>query len=295
MTKPTLDSIVQRLRSEDDRWNAILDLKLHATVEWLPELLPLLKDSEWVVRWCISEILGDLNDRSVVPDLLTCLQDDDPHVVKNVKKALIKFRGSMIPDLVLLYGDKDVRIRRHAHDIVTVLGERILDALFGEVRKHDWVIANRLAHAIYQVGTRDAEHMLVALLDYELVQKNVAVILGLMKSKAAIPYFIRFHENPRIRRVVLQSIKMIGKDVAFPLMIKALAKPAYAEGAESLILRIGPAMFPPLQLAVVREDMPRTAIFKLMIQIGHPQLEERLATLIENHPQLQPFLDQALA
>lgn len=293
MNKISLDDIVSRLRVDSQRWDAILDLKVHATPGWIPKLIELLKDKEWVIRWCVSEVLGDLSDRVAIPALIEALSDEDPHVVKNAKKALVKFKGAAVSDLAPLYAHSDLAIRTHVQDIMSALGDRILDALFAEVRRHDWVISNRLAYAIYSVSGKDAEHMLVSLLDYEPVQKNVTLMLGLMKSKVSIPYFIRFHDNPSIRRVVLQAIKMVGKEVAFPLIIKALAKSNYAEGAEALILRIGPPMFPALQTSLSRDDLPKEHLFRLMIKIGHPQLNQKFSELLAETPGLKPYLDKA--
>ena len=83
MNAPLFDDIIRRLRNEDSRWEGILDLKMSSCENDVDSLIRLLKDADWIVRWSVSEKLGDIGDIKALRPLLGLLSDDDFHVQKN--------------------------------------------------------------------------------------------------------------------------------------------------------------------------------------------------------------------
>ena len=73
----TLEDIVKRLKQEDTRWDAILQLKVLQDHAWVDALVKLLHDDDWVVRWCVAEKLGDLGHTRAIHPLIRLLADNE--------------------------------------------------------------------------------------------------------------------------------------------------------------------------------------------------------------------------
>lgn len=245
----------------------------------MDDLIPFLKDHDWVVRWCVSEKLGDLGDPKAIKPLLLCLGDKDFHVVKNTYKALLKFGVEIIPSAVQLLGHKHVYIRKQAEQLLLELGELGLPVLHKEIEKHNWVVSNRMVHIIWQIAKQNSQNTLISVLGNPNVQKNTIILLGMLKSEAAIPHLIQYYSKPSIRRIILQSIKLIGKDTAFPVIVEALNNSALNEQAKEMCLKIGPAMLPTIVDALKQGSKNKEVLINLIKKIGPQRVMESLKEL----------------
>jgi HEAT repeat protein len=245
MNLPELDLIVQQLRSEDNRWEAIIELKIKGNASWIPSLIPLLKDNEWIVRWAVAEKLGDIGDKSAIRPLLQSLVDKDFHVAKNAHKALSRFGTDIVHDAIKLLGHKNVYLRQKVMELLRGLGEPILPLLKEEVDTAGWVVANRLIHLIWTIGKGQSENILISALGNLDVQKNVIILLGILKSKPAIPHFILLYsQKPSARRLIFQAIKLTGAKACFSILVEALDNSALAPGSDMMLRKIGGAAIP---------------------------------------------------
>ncbi len=297
MTLPELDLIVEKLRNEDDRWEAIIELKIKGNVLWVPALIPLLKDKDWIIRWAVAEKLGDLRDPSSIRPLLQSLVDKDFHVAKNAHKALSRFGHAVVPDAIRLFGHKNVYLRQQVMDLLSELGEPILPLLKEGLDKSDWIISNRLVHLIWTIGKHQSENMLISSMGHPYVQKNVIILLGILKSKPAIPHFILLYgQKPSARRLIFQALKLTGTKESFPVLVDALGNSALEASAETMILKIGPAMIPYLvnglelcpdttQIEVLLEkiDGAKSIIMIRQVYADKPVILKKMKRMLAKH------------
>jgi len=287
MSNQHLLSIVEKLRVEDSRWDAILELKLLSDPDLVDPLLELATDSDWVIRWCVAEKLGDLNNTKAIPRLLTLLGDSDYHVIKNAAKALQKFGTQVTPDLVPLYAHPHVKVREAVFGIFKHLGPKAFPQLITAVNESSWVVSNRLVHTLFTVGKQEAEDYLLEALSVKHVQKNTIIMLGMLKSKASIPHTVKLYDNPGLKRVILYSFKLIGKDKAFPVLVGLLQNKILKMNAGKLCLKIGPAVLPYLVKSLRDPASNKKLIIKLMEKIGPQRVMDSIHHLSKQDPEVK--------
>ena len=200
-------------------------------------------------------------------------------MVKNAYKALAKFGVEVVPFAVQLLGHKHVYIRKQAEKLLLELGEICISMLHKEVDKHQWVVGNRIVHLIWQIGKQGAQNTLISVLGNPHVQKNTIILLGMLKSEAALPHFIQYYSKPSLRRIILHSIKLIGKDTAFPVIVESLYNSALRDQAREMCIKIGPAMLPYLTAALRSTERSRDILFSLIKKIGPNRVLESLKEL----------------
>lgn len=239
-----------------------------------------------MIRWCVAEKLGDLGDPKAIKPLLLCLGDKDFHVVKNAYKALSKFGVEVIPSAVQLLGHKHMYIRTQAEKLLLELGEMSIPMLHKEVDKHNWVVSNRIVHLIWQLGKQNAQNTLISVLGNPNVQKNTIILLGMLKSEAALPHLIQYYSKPSLRRIILHSVKLIGKENAFPVIVEALHNSALSEQAREMCLKIGPAILPYLVKALKRSDKDKRLLITLIKKIGPHKVIESLKDIAKDDKEI---------
>jgi HEAT repeat protein len=287
MGKLSLDEIVEKLRNEDSRWDAILELKLLTDPKWIDPLTELASDSDWVVRWCVAEKLGDLNAIQSTKTLIRLLKDPDFHVVKNATKALEKLGTGVISKVIPLFGSPYYKCRESALTVLKGIGESALPDLIKELPNYKWIISNRIVHAIFIIGKQESEEYLIEALTHKKVQKNTVVMLGMIKSKGSIPHIVQLYDNPGLKRVILYSFKLMGKQLAFPVLVQLLQNKLLRINSGKLILKIGPAMLPYLVQGLGSNNAPKKMIIKLVEKIGPQRIMDKLHMLSKNDTEIK--------
>jgi hypothetical protein len=276
MGKKSLDEIVEKLRNEDSRWDAILELKLLTDPKWIDPLTKLASDSDWVVRWCVAEKLGDLNAVQAINTLIILLMDSDFHVVKNATKALEKLGPAVIPSVIPLFGSSHYKCRESALTVLKGIGERGLPDLIKVLPDYKWIIANRIVHSMFVIGKQESEEYLIESLTHERVQKNTIVMLGMIKSSSSIPHIVQLYDNPGLKRVILYAFKLMGKQLSFPVLVYLLQNKLLRINSGKLILKIGPAILPYLIQGIDSSSAPKKMIIKLIEKIGPQRVMDKL-------------------
>ncbi len=237
---PELPQILSRLRNEATRWDAILELKVLRTPDLAGDLIPLLRDQEWFVRWAVAEKLGDLGDDQAIRALIPLMSDPDKHVRKNASKALKKFGFKAASDVALQLRHRDVKVRVLASEILVGMGPSIVNELERLLPDQHWVAANRIIDVLWRIGGKPAEGVLIRAVGIEDVQKNAIVYLGFFKPKDAIPALISAYQKPKLRRLALFALTEIGRP-ALDHAIKILSLPhTDKESVLKLIEILGP-------------------------------------------------------
>ncbi len=271
MSTSTLKTIIEKLRVEETRWDAILDLKVLEMPKMVTALLPYLADPEWVIRWCIAEKLGDLKDATAVKWLCQLLKDDDYHVRKNAVKALLRFGPEISDRLVEYLPHPNIFVRRHVYAIILHFGRYAVPYLEAQVtHAKDWFVLHRIIHTLYALGGIQAEVALCHGLKHKDHQKEIILLLGSMRCEKAVPAMIKLYKEAKLRRCILAAIAQIGYKTAVPTIIGGLANgtPAVKAHAELMILKIGPACLPHLLKAMLVDGMPYAKLLALVEKIG---------------------------
>ena len=265
-----LEGLIQNLRSEETRWDAIVELRALKDSAVVPELLPHLKDPEWVVRWIIAEKLGDFNDSQAIPELVLLLADEDFHVRKNAYRALVKFGKKAVPELAGYFSHFHPDVRKQVYSILLGFGAAILPEMKPLLEGSDWIVANRVLDTIWRIGGAESEQLLIQSISYPFVQKNAIVMLGVMRSTKAIPSLIKAFQIPRLRRLILLSISKIGKETAYPLLVEALDSTSFqvALQAKEAVLRIGPPILPYLVRTLASGSPNPSLLLDLIEKLG---------------------------
>lgn len=271
MSTATLKAIIEKLRLEETRWDAILDLKLFEIPKMVAALTPYLADPEWVIRWCIAEKLGDLKDPAAIKLLCHLLQDDDYHVRKNAVKALLRFGPEISARLAEHLPHPNIFVRRHVYAIILHFGRHAVPYLETQLTStKDWLVVHRIVHTIYAIGGKKAEDALCHALSLKDHQKEVLLLLGNMKYEKAVPTMLKLYKEPKLRRCILAAVAQVGYKTAVPIIILGMAKgtPTLKTNAEAMLLKIGPACLPHLLKAMLQDSMPYAKLLALIEKLG---------------------------
>lgn len=287
-----LRQIVERLKKEETRWDAILQLKIIEDPKWIDPMINLLSDQDWVIRWCIAEKLGDLRDIRAVKPLIKTLRDNDYHVRKNAIKALIKYGASAVPTLLPYFAHQDPDIRTQVMTIIVNLGQPILPVLEKCLPDQDWIAANRIIDVIWRLGGPQAEDILIRSLNNVKVQKHATVLLGVMQSRKSIPYLVQGFSNPRIKRLVLYALYRIGEKQAYPFIVQSVnsKNQGISKLAQKIVVKVGVPMLPYLVKDLLNPDVDKMLALQLISKIGPIKVKTQLKIVMEKDPLLKPMI-----
>lgn len=293
-----LHSIIERLRKEDSRWDAILELKMGMDPEWVLPLIELLKDPAWVVRWSVAEKLGDFQDERAIPPLMTLMLDKDYHVRKNALKALAKFESVLVPYIVPRFSDTDPLIRKYVFHLLIALGDSIIPDLFEQLEKHNWVVDQRIVHTISVIKSPLSDMYLIKALACENVKKNVILMLGHLNSQNAIPYLVQLYGVSNLKRIVFFSLRKINEDAVFAQLLRFISDESLglSNQAGALILRWNDMALPHLVKGLLNQDLNRKRLCLLLDKIGPEPVKNQLVRLVHSNEdvrqELGKFLDK---
>lgn len=285
-----LDNIIKRLKDEDTRWDAILQLKVSTDPTWVQPLIHLLNDADWVVRWSVSEKLGDMRDPGAIRPLVRLLSDPDYHVRKNVSKALIKYGSVMVSSIVPYFSHSDVTVRRHVMSILLASGTDIIPALETALPSQNWVVSNRIVDIIWRLGGESSEDALLRLLKHVDVQKHIVVVLGVIKSVRAIPVLVRAYRFPKLKRMVLVALNHIGKQRVFPVLVRILKKTDSGDHVDALVKKIGAPILPYLLRGLTGSVPQKERVLAVMESIGIDPVRSKIKELAKSDPELRVLI-----
>jgi HEAT repeat protein len=286
MSHYSFSELLDRIRNEDTRWDAILALKLNTDPAWVEPLIASLQDPDWVIRWCCAEKLGDFKSEAAIKPLISLLADPDGHVRKNAMNTLCRYEPSVLSHLIPFLGTPNYHIRRNTSMIIRKFGPQAIPVLEASVEKRSKLAANILVHAIWTLGGPDSEHALIRLLHYTHLQKNIIILLGNLKSRMSIPYLVQLFKKPPLKRPILHTLTCIGPDSAYPEVINLMfsQKQNIASGAYETVIRLGKSALPYLLSALNDPDANVETLVKVLDRIGpHSVLDdlERIAQTSE--------------
>ena len=290
MNAPLFDDIIRRLRNEDSRWEGILDLKMAPCENDVDALIRLLKDPDWIVRWSVSEKLGDIGDIKALRPLLGLLSDDDFHVQKNAMKAIEKFGEKMVSLAVLYFQHEHVYVRKNIYNIFLSLGEKGVPLLRKEMGRHSWVINNFILYTLYKINPENIDDILKEALLIPCVQKNAIVFLGIRRDPKMVPELVSRYEKPSLRRLILYAIKIIGRRESFSFIVRLLNHPSIYKQAVDIIIKIGHPILPNLVISLTKPGFSNQQLIELIQKIGVERVRDKLEILAKKDPEIERLM-----
>ncbi len=273
-----LTDIIQRLTQEENRWSAVLELKVHIHhPKWIPELITYLSHPDWVVRWTVAEKLGDLRSEAALTHLIKLFSDPDSHVRKNAVKALQKYKLPAVPILIDYLDHPHVEIRKGVSDILMGFSELVLPEFEHLIPQKNWVIANRLLQLTWLIEGARSEALLIRCLDIPDIQKTAIVLLGTCHNSQAVKPLLKLCVVPGLRKLILHQFSKMGAPLVFPiLVISAVSNQAsLKEGAVWVILKIGKPVIPYLSRAAAQKGASQAPLLALIQKIDPESLKKK--------------------
>ncbi|MFC1753346.1 HEAT repeat domain-containing protein [Thermoproteota archaeon] len=289
MNEVSLKQVIENLRNEDTRWDAILELKIHGSSTWVEPLIKLLDDPDWVVRWCVAEKLGDLADSRAVKPLGEALSDKDVHVRKSAEKALERFGSRCISELIKRYNYPDPRVRKSITKIICSMGHAIIPNLEQELPENDWILANSIVTLMWCVGGPKAEDALIRSLKNRAAQKSILPLLASLHSKRCVPHLLKVFDKPSMRRMVLNTLKRIGEETSYPIIINLVSSGSslLSHRAEEVVAKIGENALPYMIRALSKNGSNKFRLVALIRQIGPEKVINSIHRLAEKDPEIK--------
>ncbi len=205
-------------------------------------LIPLLKDSNFLVRWQVAKILGGIGPdaKAALPSLQTALDSEKQSfdVVAATALAQVQIGGSIdksMPRLMELLKDKNGNIRLAAAEVLEYLGpvaKSALPIVIGLLNDPEEGIKSQAIAVLIAFGP-EAKPAIPALIqklkdeDITIQQEALEALGGLGKfASSAVPELIPLlkSKNSRTQESALKSIASIGPDAkqALPALIDLL-------------------------------------------------------------------------
>ncbi|BBM86163.1 HEAT repeat-containing PBS lyase [Candidatus Uabimicrobium amorphum] len=190
----------------------------------VPDLIPLLKDEDLIVRSSAAEALGGIGEKAylAVPHLIPLLQDRDEDVRNSAAWALGKIEKkahSSVPHLIPLLKDKDKKVRVDATKILGRIGAHsAVPHLIPLLQDEDKEVRAYAAWALGKIGEKahSAVPHLIPLLENKdkEVRAYAAWAFGRIGKKAysAVPYLIPLlqDEDKDVRIDAAEALGEIG-------------------------------------------------------------------------------------
>ncbi|WP_417909161.1 HEAT repeat domain-containing protein [Candidatus Electronema sp. PJ] len=191
--------------------------------------LKLLADKDSEVRRSAAIALGDLGDRSVVPEIVKLLSDRDSDVRQSAAYALGKLGDrSVVPEIVKLFSDGDSDVRRSAAIALGDLGDRsVAPEIVKLLSDGDEFVRISAATVLSSMGDPSVAPELVKLLaDKNANMRQVAVeIFGKQGDPSVVPELVKLlaDKNANMRRVAAEILGKLGDPSVVPELVKLLA------------------------------------------------------------------------
>ncbi|MCW5206083.1 HEAT repeat domain-containing protein [Desulfobulbus sp. F5] len=171
------------------RWRAASALGNLGDRSGVPELVKLLADKSTDVRATAARALGNLGDRSIVPELIKLLADKEVVVRCGVLEALGNLGDrSIVPELVKLFADKDnvAFVRRGVLEALGKVGDNsVVPELVKLLADKDVDVRNRAAGVLGNLGDSSVVPVLMEMLTDENRTQAVAALGRLRTTQAA--------------------------------------------------------------------------------------------------------------
>jgi len=208
-----------------------------------------------------AKALGELGDRSVVPELIEALKDEDYVTRASAVHALWTLGDkAAVPALIKALRDEVFHVRTGVAAALGELGDRTaVPALIEALKDKEFKAGGWLASALGELGDKSAVLALIEALKDEdkLVRRAVAKALGKLQDASAVP-------------ALIEALKEEDSDV------REQAAGALGE------LRDERAVSPLIEALKDEDDSVRRAAAEALVEIGDKSTIERLTQVLSD-------------
>ncbi|MEW6619796.1 MAG: HEAT repeat domain-containing protein [bacterium] len=196
----------------------------------LPQLIPLLSDAVGYVRSASAEAIGMLGDKSALPQLIPLLSDANWFVRSAAVEAIGKLGDkSALPQLIPLLSDAEWDVvRSAAAEAIGKLGDKsVLPKLIPLLNDADGYVCSAAARAIGELGDKSVLPKLILLLKDAKwdVRSAAARAIGNVRDKSVLPQLIPLLSDADgyVRSAAARAIGKLGDKSALPQLIPLLS------------------------------------------------------------------------
>lgn len=192
----------------------------------IPDLISVLDDDE-AVRASVVRVLGKLGDASIVPVLAGIVRDktENPKVISCALTAMAEIRdNSAIPIMCEALEHKDLRVRESAAIALRDLpDESAVPSLISALKRKETELYPYIAEALWKIDDRTAvPALLEALPDSGLARSHITWVVGDMGDRSAIPGLISIIKDKNMIVGIVEAILKIGNKSISPELGKIL-------------------------------------------------------------------------
>jgi hypothetical protein len=170
-------------------------------------------------------------------------------------------------------------VRGNLCRLMISFGSRIVSILRHEMHGHNTMIKNLILFIIYKINPSQMESIIQEALTIPALQKSAIILVGMRQKVSLISWLIPLYSIPKLRRVILYSIRLIGKKESFLFIVRLLTFPHTAQVAEQIIIKIGTPMLPHLIVSLTKPGFSKSRLMALIYRIGPDRVMDKLYIL----------------
>jgi HEAT repeat protein len=200
----------------------------------------------------------------------------------------------MVPVLARYFGSPNPVIRSQVQQILVSVGPKIIPDLEASLEDEGWVVSNRIIDVIWRLGGENAETAIIRGISNIQIQEHAIILLGMMKSKRAIPHLMKVFGKPNLRRLVVYSLFRIGEEEAYPVIVNALLSnsTSITTLTTQIIQKIGPPILKHLAQAIPNAGPKKKSVIALMLKIDSTKALAILSKMVSTYPEIKALTTQ---
>ena len=281
-----LKSSFEKIQSQTNSWEGILEIKLLEKVDNIDYLLEVLNDNFWLVRWIAVQKLEQLQNPKAIDSLLDMLDDRDETVKYSVNKAIHACIKSDIRPLLKRCCDQNNVVFNFVKKYI----ERNLLTYYDQIEIFILcdkpIESNFLLLLMFSQLKEKLEPLLLKAAKLKCTQKNAIMMLAIINSRKTIPVFISLFENANLKRHIIQAFLELKDTNKYSNLIEYHKIKEVRPLVEQMIIKLSNNIIPTL-INCLETNKYREFILKVIYKIP---LEISQIELIEKKVKLNPFL-----